>query len=375
MAQTFRNWDLEIGICLEIRSIRAIRNLIMNLAITGTIGLDDIETPFGKVAGTLGGSGVYAALAASHFVEPGLISVAGNDLSSQHSKILENIDTTGITKTGKTFHWSGFYEFDMNEAQTKQTDLNSLAGYKPVVPDNYKKAKYLFLANIDPEIQLEVLAQMESNVTAHSQRHSRAGGNPGSTDTTKLPGSPGTTLENTAGPEDDNDGMSEQIQSRPFVVLDTMNYWIENKKELLRKVIGKVDIVVMNEGEARQFCATPNLIKAGRKLLELGPSYIIIKKGEHGALLFGHNTFFSAPGYPLEEVKDPTGAGDSFAGGLIGYLAKTDDVSEQNIRKGIIYGSVIASFCAEEFGLKYLGKISQTEIDERYKVFEKIRKF
>lgn len=296
----------------------------MNLVITGTIGLDDIETPFGKVAGTLGGSGVYAAMAASYFADPGLVSIAGGDLSKEHLKTLNRVDTTGVAKAGKTFRWSGFYEFDMNEAQTKKTDLNSLAGFKPIVPEKYKDTKYLFLANIDPEIQLEVLAQ---------------------------------------------------IKSRPFVVLDTMNYWITSKKEILKNVIAKVDILVMNEGEVRQFCGTPNLIKAGRQLLELGPSYAIIKKGEHGALLFGTDTFFSAPGYPLEEVKDPTGAGDSFAGGLIGYLAKTDDISEQNIRKGIIYGSVVASFCAEEFGLKYLENIKNTDIKERYEFCEKIRKF
>jgi len=303
----------------------------MNLVITGTIGLDDIETPFGKVEKTLGGSATYAAIAASHFTVPGMISVAGTDLSSKHREILDRVDTTGVTKTGSTFHWSGFYEFDMNEAQTKQTDLNSLAGYKPVVPEDYKKAKYLFLANIDPEIQLEVLTQM---------------------------------------------------MSRPFVVLDTMNYWIASKKEILESVIAKVNILVMNEGEARQFCDTPNLIKAGRQLLDLGPSFVIIKKGEHGALLFGHNTFFSAPGYPLEEVKDPTGCGDSFAGGLIGYLASkpvsqsaSKPVSFEEIRKAVIYGSVVASFCAEKFGLKYLDKISQAEIDERYRIFEEIRKF
>jgi len=296
----------------------------MNLVISGTIGLDDIETPFGKAEGTLGGSGVYAALAASHFTDAGVVSVAGTDLSSKHQKILNRVDTAGVTKVGKTFHWSGFYEFDMNEAQTRQTDLNSLAGYKPVVPEDYKKAKYLFLANIDPEIQLEVLAQMTS---------------------------------------------------RPFVVLDTMNYWIASKKEILKSVIAKVNILVMNEGEARQFCDTPNLIKAGRQLLDLGPNFVIIKKGEHGALLFGHNAFFSAPGYPLEEVKDPTGCGDSFAGGLIGYLAKTGDTSEANIRKGIIYGSIIASFCAEEFGLNYLNKINTTDIKERYEFCEKIRRF
>lgn len=296
----------------------------MNLVIVGTIGLDDISTPFGEVKGALGGSGMYASIAASHFVNSGLVSIVGKDLSDKHQTILNRVDISGVTKAEKTFHWSGFYEFDMNEAQTKQTDLNSLAGYKPTVPDEYKKAKYLFLANIDPEIQLEVLLQMES---------------------------------------------------KPFVVLDTMNYWIASKKEILKSVITKVNILVMNEGEARQFCTTPNLIKAGRQLLELGPNYVIIKKGEHGALLFGHNTFFSAPGYPLEEVKDPTGAGDSFAGGLIGHLAKTDDVSEKNIRKGIIYGSVVASFCAEEFGLKYLENIKNSDIKERYEFIEKIRRF
>lgn len=296
----------------------------MDLVILGTTGLDDVETPFGSATGVLGGSGVYAALAASHFYKPGLISIAGRDLSAGYWETLKRIDTTGMGKADKTFHWSGLYEFDMNEAQTKQTDLNSLADFKPVVPKEYQDAKYLFLANIDPEIQLDVLGQMKT---------------------------------------------------KPFIVLDTMNYWIESKKTKLEEIIKKTDVLVMNEGEARQFCATPNLIRAGKKLLEMGPEYVIIKKGEHGALCFSHHGFFSAPSYPLEDVKDPTGAGDSFAGGLIGYLAKTDDTSEANVRKAIIYGSVIASFCAEDFSLNYLEKVTNIDIEERYNAFEEIRRF
>jgi len=296
----------------------------MNLVIVGTIGLDDVETPFGKVSSVLGGSGTYAGMGASFFVKPGLVSIAGDDLSKEHRKTLEKIDISGVSFLGKTFHWEGFYEFDMNEAQTKKTELNSLAGFKPVLPDNYKEAKYLFLANIDPTIQLEVLSQ---------------------------------------------------TSNKPFVVLDTMNYWIANAREALTSVIKKSNLVVMNEGEARQFFKTPNLIKAGKMLLDLGPEYAIIKKGEHGALLFSDGRFFSAPGYPLEEVKDPTGAGDSFAGALIGYLAKTKDNSETNIRKAVIYGSIVASFCAEDFSLGYSKKVTLSDIEERYRVFQQIRNF
>lgn len=297
---------------------------MINLVILGTIGLDDIETPFGQVKSVLGGSGTYAGIAASFFAKPGLISVAGEDLSEEHRKTLEKIDISGVSITGKTFRWSGFYEFDMNEAQTKKTELNSLAGFKPVLPSSYKDPKYLFLANIDPVVQLEVLSQMRNN---------------------------------------------------PFIVLDTMNYWISNAKETLTRVIKKSNLVVMNEGEARQFFETPNLIKAGKMLLDLGPEYAIIKKGEHGALLFSDGRFFSAPGYPLEEVKDPTGAGDSFAGALIGYLVKTGDNSETNIRKAVIYGSVVASFCAEDFSLGYTKYINLINIEERYHAFEEIRRF
>jgi ribokinase len=305
----------------------------IDLVVVGTIGLDDIKTPFGERASALGGSGVYASCAASFFAEPGLISVAGDDIPKKYLNLLtdRSINTEGIAKTGKTFRWSGFYEFDMNEAKTLKTELNSLAGFDPDVPESYCGAKFLFLANIDPDIQLKVLSSMKN---------------------------------------------------KPFVVTDTMNYWIESKKASLLKVIKKTNLFVLNEGEARQLFDTPNLIKAGKQALTLGPNYVIIKKGEHGALLFSEERFFSAPGYPLEVVKDPTGAGDSFAGGLIGYLAsqqvsKSADqlVSFEEIRKAVIYGSVIASFCAENFSLKYASLITLENIKERYDTFEKIREF
>jgi len=298
----------------------------MDLVIIGTIGLDDIKTPFGDVKSALGGSGVYAACASSFFNAPGLISVAGNDIPEEYLNLLKKreIDLCGITKSGKTFRWSGFYEFDMNEAKTLKTELNSLADFKPQVPESYEEAKFLFLANIDPDLQLEVLSKMKNN---------------------------------------------------PFVVADTMNYWITSKKESLLKVIKKTNLFVLNEGEARQLFDTANLIKAGKSALELGPEYVVIKKGEHGALLFSKEKYFSAPGYPLEEVKDPTGAGDSFAGGLIGYLSQTGDLSESNIRKAIIFGSTIASFCAESFSLNYLNNVKISDVKERYDIFKKIREF
>lgn len=297
---------------------------MVELVVVGTIGLDDIETPFGKVESVLGGSGVYASKASSFFTKTGLVSIVGKDMPEKGLAVINEVDLSGVEQSEKTFRWSGYYEFDMNEAKTKKTELNSLTEFKPKLPDNFKKAKYLFLGNIDPALQIEVLDQMENS---------------------------------------------------PFILLDTMNYWIDTKKEDLLKVIERVDVLVINEGEARQLFGTPNLIKAGKMILESGPKFGIIKKGEHGALLFSKEGFFSAPGYPLEVVKDPTGAGDSFAGGLIGYLAKTGDNSEKNMRKAIVYGSTIASFCAENFSLKYCDKLTLDNIEERYSAFEQIRKF
>ena len=297
-----------------------------DILIIGTVALDSIETPFGKVKKALGGSATYASFAASFFSKSALISVIGNDFPKEYIELLKkrNIDLNGLKITGKTFHWDGFYEYDMNEAKTRKTELNSLEHFKVEVPEKYKGIKYIFLANIDPEQQLETLRQMNKPY---------------------------------------------------FVVMDTMNFWINNKKKSLIDAIKKVDVLLLNDGEARQLFSTINLVNAANQALRLGPKAVIIKKGEHGALLFTKNKHFNAPGYPLENIKDPTGCGDSFGGAFIGYLAKTKDLSERNFRKAIVYGSVVASHNAEDFGLNRLKHLTMSDIEKRYKEFQDIREF
>ena len=300
-----------------------------DVLIIGTVALDTIETPFGKVEKALGGSATYASFAASFFSKPALISVVGNDFPKEYIDLMKkrSVDLDGLKITGKTFHWDGFYEYDMNEAKTRKTELNSLEQFKVEVPEKYKNIKYVFLANIDPEQQLETL------------RH---------------------------------------INKPDFVVLDTMNFWINNKRKPLMEVIKRVDVLLLNDGEARQLFNTVNLVKAANNALSLGPKAVIIKKGEHGALLFTkneHMRHFSAPSYPLETIKDPTGCGDCFGGAFIGYLAKTKDFSEPNFRKAIIYGSVVASHNAEDFGLNRLKHLTMDDIEKRYKEFQDIREF
>ena len=297
-----------------------------DILIIGTVALDTIETPFGKVEKTLGGSATYASFAASFFSTPSLISVVGDDFPKKYIELMKkrDIGLEGLKIIGKTFHWEGFYEYDMNEAKTRKTELNSLEHFKVEVPEKYKDLKYVFLANIDPEQQLETLRQMNK-------------------------------------PD--------------FVVLDTMNFWINNKKKSLIEVIKKVDVLLLNDGEARQLFNTVNVVKAANEALSLGPGAVIIKKGEHGALLFTKNKHFNAPGYPLENIKDPTGCGDSFGGAFIGYLAKTEDLNEKNFRRAVIYGSVIASHNAEDFGLNRLKHLTMEDIDKRYKEFHYIREF
>ncbi len=294
--------------------------------IIGTVALDSLETPFGKVKDVLGGSAIYASLAASFFSNPGILSIIGKDFPKEHIEFLNKrgIDTKGIIIGDKTFRWQGFYEFDMNEAKTIRTDLNSLKSYKVHVPENYKDAKYVFLANIDPELQLDVISAVKK-------------------------------------PE--------------LIVMDTMNFWIEHKREQLLKTIDKADVLVLNDAEARQLFNTPNLVKAANNALKLHTKAVVIKKGEHGALLFTDNKHFSAPSYPLENIKDPTGCGDAFGGALTGYLAKTQDMSEKNIRKAVVYGSVIASFNAEDFSIERLKKIKHDDIEKRFKEFKAIREF
>jgi len=302
-----------------------------NILIIGTVAFDTIETPFGKVEKALGGSATYAAFAASFFSNPAIISVVGNDFPKDYIELLKkrNIGIDGIKITGKTFHWDGFYEYDMNEAKTRKTELNSLKNFKVEVPQKYKGINHVFLANIDPEQQLETLKQMN---------------NP------------------------------------KFVVLDTMNFWINSKRKHLIEAIKKANVLLLNDGEARQLFSTVNLVKAANEALSLGPEAVIIKKGEHGALLFTKNEqnefrHFNAPGYPLENIKDPTGCGDCFGGAFIGYLSKTNDLSEKNFRKAIIYGSIVASYNAEDFGLNRLKSLTMSDIEKRYKEFEDIREF
>ena len=299
---------------------------MVELVVIGTMALDSIETPFGKVKDAFGGSACYASIAASFFSKPGILSIIGKDFPKEHIKFLQKrgIDTRGITIGDKTFRWQGYYEFDMNEAKTLKTELNSLESYKVEMPEDYKKSKYVFLANIDPELQLDVINSLEK-------------------------------------PE--------------IIVMDTMNFWIQHKREQLIKTIKKADVLVLNDGEARQLFKTPNLVRAANEALKLVSKAVIIKKGEHGALLFTDNRHFNAPGYPLENIKDPTGCGDCFGGAFAGYLAKTKDLSESNMRKAVVYGSVIASHNAEGFSIERLQNIGHSDIEKRYNEFRDMREF
>jgi ribokinase len=295
--------------------------------IVGTIGLDTIETPFGKKTDIIGGSAVHAAVAASFYVQPAIVGVAGTDFPSEHLEFLRSrgIDTSGIKiLPGETFRWSGYYEYDMNQAHTRDTRLNLYATFNPEIPEALRDADYVFLANLDPDLQLKVLAQ---------------------------------------------------LKKPKFVAMDTMDFWIKNKRDVLHQVIKKVDLVLMNDGEARQFMETPNIPLAADRLLKLGAKSVIIKKGEHGALFFSNGSHFSAPSYPQDQLRDPTGAGDSFAGGFIGYLAKNDDLSEQAMRRAIIVGSVMASFNVEDFSLNRMKQLKQKEIVERFGAFRRFTEF
>lgn len=301
---------------------------MVNLIIIGSLGLDDIETPFGTKENVLGGAASYASYAASFFAQSGIISIVGSDFPEEYFSLLKkrNIDTLGIVMHGKTFRWSGFYEYDMNEAKTKKTELNCITAFNPVVPVHYKDARFVFLANIDPALQEKVIGQVNA-----------------------------------------------------FVVMDTMNFWIEQNKQKLLDVIKRVNIFVCNEGEARMLFGTPNLIDAGKKILALGPKAAVIKKGEHGALLFTNEDnqlhIFSAPAYPLEVVRDPTGCGDCFGGAFTAYLAKTNDTSERNLRRAVVYGTAVASLNAEDFSLERLKTVTMDEIEERVELLRRMREF
>lgn len=300
---------------------------MLDLLVVGSVALDSVKTPFGEASEVLGGSATYFATAASYFTRVGVVAVVGEDFPKQHVAFLKSrpIDLEGLVATqGKTFRWRGEYGYQLNEAKTLETQLNVFQQFKPKLPSAYKSSKVVFLANIDPELQLEVL---------------------------------------------------QQIQSPELVALDTMNFWIDGKRDALREVLSRVHIVVINDGEARQLVQEVNLVKVAREILKRGPAVLIIKRGEYGALLFTREAVFSAPAYPLETVFDPTGAGDSFAGGFMGHLARTRDFSPGNLRQAVILGSVMASYCVESFSLERFKTLRVEEIMDRYRGFKQLTHF
>lgn len=302
----------------------------MSLITVGTMAFDAIETPFGKVDKIIGGSATYVAYAASNFVTPvQQISIVGNDFPEAEMKELKKrgvmVDGVEIVPDKKSFFWSGKYHIDMNTRDTLVTDLNVLADFNPIVPESYQGSEFLMLGNLMPKLQLSVINQMKV---------------------------------------------------RPkLIVMDTMNFWMDIALDDLKLVLTKVDVLLVNDGEARQLSGEVSLVKAARRIMEMGPRFLIIKKGEHGALLFHENHVFFAPALPLEEVFDPTGAGDTFAGGFIGHLARTKDISFENMKTAIIVGSAMASFCVEKFGPDRLKEITKQDIDERLSEFVQLVNF
>lgn len=296
----------------------------MSLLVVGTVAFDAIETPFGKSDKIVGGAASYISLAASYFTKKiNLVSVVGDDFPNDFIQLLKkhNVSTDGlqIKKDEKSFFWAGKYHNDMNTRDTLATELNVLADFDPVIPDAYQDCEFLMLGNLMPRVQQRVL---------------------------------------------------EQLKKRPkLIVLDTMNFWMDTAYEDLLKTLAAVDVLTINDAEARQLSGEYSLVKAAQKILSMGPRVLIIKKGEHGALLFNKEQVFFAPALPLEDVFDPTGAGDSFAGGFIGYLAETKDISFENMKRAIIFGSAMASFCVEKFGTERLVGLTQEQVDERVQEF------
>lgn len=300
------------------------------LVIVGTVAFDAIETPFGKTDKILGGAGTFIGLAASKFnINSAIVSVVGGDFPQEYLDYMsgQNIDVSGIeiVDNGKTFFWSGKYHNDMNSRDTLVTELNVLANFEPKVPENYKDADVVMLGNLHPLTQMSVLNQM-----------------------TRKP---------------------------KLVVLDTMNFWMDCALEDLHNTIKHIDVITINDEEARQLTGEYSLVVAARKIHDMGPKFVVIKKGEHGALLFHQDSVFYAPALPLEEVFDPTGAGDTFAGGFTGYLSKTEDYSFENMKNAVIYGSTLASFCVEKFGTERMQNLEDTEIYKRLDQFKSLTQF
>jgi len=299
----------------------------MGIVVVGTVAFDTVETPFGRGENVLGGSATYFSTSASFFSDVSLVAVIGEDFPEEHLQFLRSreIDLQGLQRIpGKTFHWSGKYGYDLNEAQTLDTQLNVLLDFKPELPDSYRDTEVLFLANIDPELQLQVL---------------------------------------------------DQVKRPKLTACDSMNFWISSKPDALKEVIRRVDIVVINEGEARMLTGESNLVKAARSIISLGCKRLVVKRGEYGVLMFTADMVFAVPAWPLEEVFDPTGAGDTFAGGFMGYLANTGDLSEEGVRQALVFGSVMASFNVEDFSLNRMKRLTYAEIEARYRSFKGLTSF
>jgi len=302
----------------------------MSLIVVGSMAFDAIETPFGKSDKIIGGAATYIAWSASNFTRPiKQVSVVGGDFPKEELKLLEArgvmMEGVQIKENEKSFFWSGRYHHDMNTRDTLETQLNVLGTFKPVVPDSYQDCEFLMLGNLAPSVQLSVI---------------------------------------------------NQLKNKPkLVVLDTMNFWMDIAMADLEKVLKRVDVLLVNDTEARQLSGQYSLVSAARAIMEMGPKYLIIKKGEHGALLFNEDKVFFAPALPLEVVFDPTGAGDTFAGGFIGHLARTKDISFENMKSAIIIGSAMASFCVEKFGTTRLQELKREDIDNRIRQFKDLTKF
>ena len=302
----------------------------MSLIVIGTMAFDAIETPFGKSNKIVGGAATYIAWSASNFTRPvKQISVVGGDFPKEELKLLEargvSMEGVQIKQNEKSFFWSGKYHLDMNTRDTLDTQLNVLADFVPVVPESYQDSEFLMLGNLSPHIQLSVI---------------------------------------------------NQLKNRPkLIAMDTMNFWMESAMSDLEKVLSRIDVLLINDSEARQLSGQFSLVKAAKEIMKMGPKYLVIKKGEHGALLFDNNEVFFAPALPLEDVFDPTGAGDTFAGGFMGHIARTKDLSFDNMKRGIIIGSAMASFCVEKFGTTRLREITASDIEQRIQQFKDLVSF
>jgi sugar/nucleoside kinase (ribokinase family) len=299
----------------------------MGILAVGSVALDSVKTPFGQEEEVLGGSATYFSIAASYFTDVSIVAVVGEDFPQQHIAFLQKlgVDTAGLEKRpGKTFRWKGEYGFDLNTAKTLDTQLNVFADFAPKLLSEQRNTDFLFLGNIDPDLQRSVL---------------------------------------------------EQVERPKLIACDTMNYWIGRKLESLRKTLSLVDILIINDAETRQLAGEPNLIKAAKTILDWGPKTLVIKRGEYGALMIDGKGAFGAPAFPLEEVVDPTGAGDSFAGGFVGYLAATRSCDQSVLRKAVVFGSVMASFNVSEFGPRRLASLTYSEIEARFREFRDLTHF